>query len=140
MEDKSHTPTLKGHLWASVTKLMVARWGRSNLSRLAKEAGIGWGTTVRLQHDDGESTVGLDKVERLANVFGVDAWKLFDPAYDPDNEQPSLSMPAKELALTLDRITDPTEKATAYAMCMQMLSFVNRPQQQTPATGAAPKS
>lgn len=139
MEQQTTPLTLKSNLWASIEKLMLAQWGKPNVSRLAREAGLGHGTAIRLQHDDGVTSIGLDKVERIARVFGVDPWKLLDPAFDPDDQAQSLSAQGRELALTLDRISDPVAKAKFYAMCVQFLEFSNPPLQQTQSTGGAPK-
>jgi len=139
MEQQTPPLTLKSNLWASIEKLMLAQWGKPNVSRLAREAGLGHGTAIRLQHDDGVTSIGLDKVERIARVFGVDPWKLLDPAFDPDDQVQSISAQGRELALTLDRISDPVAKAKFYAMCVQFLEFSNLPLQQTQSTGGAPK-
>ena len=118
---------------------MLTQWGKPNISRLAREAGLGHGTAIRIQHDDGVTSIGLDKVERIARVFSVDAWKLLDPAFDPDDQTESISPQGLELALTLDRISDPVAKAKFYAMCVQFLEFSNPPHQQTQSTGDEPK-
>ena len=139
MEHKNPHLTLKSNLWASIEKLMLTQWGKPNVSRLAREAGLGHGTAIRLQHDDGVTSIGLDKVERIARVFGVEPWHLLDPAFDPDEQEKSISAQARELALMLDRISDPLAKAKSYAMCVQFLEFSNPNLQQTQSTGVAPK-
>ena len=130
---------MKSYLWASIEKLMLAKWGKPNVSRLAREAGLGHGTAVRLQSDDGVTSIGLDKVERIARIFDVEPWKMLDPAFDPDAHEQGISAQGRELALSLDRIVDPIAKAKAYAMCIQILDFANPPLQQTQLTDGAPK-
>lgn len=68
-------------LWASVSALMRHHWERENLNRLAREAGIGPATCVRLKAQ--ETSVGLEVVDRIAAVFGVESWQLFVPGFDP---------------------------------------------------------
>lgn len=139
MEKKTRLPGSKSQVWSSLEKLMLASWGRLNLSRLARESGIGMATVSRLQHDDGVTSTGLDKIEKLAAVFGVKPWQLLDPSFDPSNPAPTFSSQALALASAFDRITDQQARAKAYAMCLQLLEFANPPLQQTPAPGAEPK-
>lgn len=139
MEKNTRPLGSKSYVWASLEKLMLAHWGRPNISRLARESGVGMATVSRLQHDDGVTSTGLDKIEKLAAVFGVKPWQLLDPAFDPSNATPSFSPKAISLATAFDRITDPMAQAKAYAMCLQLLDFANPPLQQTQLPGAEPR-
>lgn len=68
-------------LWASVSTLMRHHWGEENLNRLAREAGIGPASCVRLKKQ--ETSIGLELVDRIASVFHVETWQLFVPGFDP---------------------------------------------------------
>lgn len=79
---------LKPVLWANVRALMVHRWGAENLTRLATEAKFGPGTATRIKK--AETSVGLDVLEKLAKVLGVEPWQLLVPGMEADNP-PALS-------------------------------------------------
>lgn len=68
-------------LWASVSKLMAHHWQGENLNRLAREAGVGPASCVRLKAQ--QTSVGLELVDKIAQVFGVETWQLFVPGFDP---------------------------------------------------------
>lgn len=68
-------------LWASVSALMRHHWERENLNRLAREAGIGPASCVRLKSQ--ETSIGLELVDKIAAAFGVQTWQLFVPDFDP---------------------------------------------------------
>lgn len=127
----NNTPNIhaKGAVWNAVERLMVSQWGRSNISRLARDSGIGLATISRLQADH-QTSIGLDKVEKLAAVFQVPAWHLLDPDFNPSAEKESLSLKAQELARAYDAITDDVARGRAYAMCLQVLELANLPHQQ----------
>ena len=118
---------------------MLARWGKNNASRLARESEIGLGTIGRIQGNDATS-VALDKIERLAAVFDVNPWDLLNPNFDPyDKTNKALSPKAMALAQALDQITDPIHHDRAYAMAQQVISFANLPHGDTPKPGDATK-
>lgn len=64
----------KAILWANVQTLMTERYGGENLSRFARETGVGPGTATRIKVQ--ETAVGLDVIEKIAAVFGVEPWQL----------------------------------------------------------------
>lgn len=68
-------------LWASVSALMRHHWEGENLNRLAREAKVGPATCVRLKGQ--QTSIGLEVVDRIAAVFGVETWQLFVPGFDP---------------------------------------------------------
>ena len=68
-------------LWASVSALMNHHWGKENLTRLAREAKIGPASCVRLKSQ--ETSLGLELIDKVAEVFGVETWQLFVPGFDP---------------------------------------------------------
>lgn len=70
-------------LWESVSRLMRKKYGKDNLTRLAKDAGIGPGTATRIK--DQETSVGIENLDKIADVFGVQAWQLLTPNLDADS-------------------------------------------------------
>jgi hypothetical protein len=80
-------------LWANVSALMTCHWGAENLGRLATSAGIGPATCTRLKKQ--ETSVGVEIVDRIAEVFGLDTWQLLVPNLDPKNP-PLLVLTAAE--------------------------------------------
>lgn len=75
--------TLKAVLWQNVKALMVARYGKENLTRLATECRIGPGTATRIKEQ--RTSVGLDVLEQIAGTFHVEPWQLLVPGMDPSN-------------------------------------------------------
>lgn len=127
-----HTDDLKRLMWANVLALMHQRWGGENLTRLAREAGVGPGTATRLK--EGKTSVGLDVVQRIARAFGLEPWQLLIPGLDPARlpEYMRLSPQAADVARMLDAIEDALRKQAAHALIVQMVELAN------PAARAAP--
>lgn len=69
-EDKS----IKKVLWRNVQALMVQKYGRENINRLAADAKIGIGSVQRIKA--AETSVGVDLVESVAEAFQVYPWQL----------------------------------------------------------------
>lgn len=86
-------PTARAVLWANVSALMRHHWRKENLSRLAREANIGPGSASRIK--DQETSVGIDIVQAVADVFGLQPWQLMTPGLDPKSP-PAYVMPASE--------------------------------------------
>ena len=57
----------KAILWANVSALMVAKYGKENLTRLANDSGAGPGTMTRIK--EMKTSVGMDVLEKIAKVF-----------------------------------------------------------------------
>lgn len=76
-------------IWASVAALMAHHWGGENLQRLAREAGIGPASCSRLKAQ--QTSVGVELLEKVAAIFGVQAWQLLVPGFDP--KSPPVLMP-----------------------------------------------
>jgi hypothetical protein len=76
-------PDLRLILWHNVSALMRASWGRENLTRLSKEAGLGPGTVSRLKAC--ETHVQTDTLDAIASVFDLHAWQLLVPNIEPGN-------------------------------------------------------
>jgi hypothetical protein len=76
------TPS-KAQLWENLTSLMTHHWHEININRLAREAKIGPASVQRIK--DQETSVGLDIVDKVAQVWGLQAWQLLLPDLDPEN-------------------------------------------------------
>lgn len=76
-------PDLRLILWHNVSALMRASWGRENLTRLSKKAGLGPGTVSRLKAC--ETHVQTDTLDAIASVFELHAWQLLVPNIEPGN-------------------------------------------------------
>ena len=70
-------------LWQNLSALMEHHWGKENLTRLAREAKTGPGTATRIK--DMQTSVGLDVVDRMAEVFDLEMWQMLTPGLDPKN-------------------------------------------------------
>lgn len=69
-------------VWASVSALMAKHWQGENLNRLAREAKIGPATAARLKLQ--KTSVGLEVLDRIADVFHVETWQLLVPSMDAE--------------------------------------------------------
>jgi transcriptional regulator with XRE-family HTH domain len=67
--------------------------------------------------------VGVDFMDKLARAIGVEPWQLIHP----DDRYSALSELALESARKLDSFKDSTERASAYALWVQVVEFANRP-------------
>ena len=70
-------------LWNNVSALMRKRWNCENLSKLAREAGIGPGSATRIKEQ--RTSVGLDVLEKVAACFDLEPWQLLVANLDPDD-------------------------------------------------------
>lgn len=68
-------------LWDNVSRLMVARYGKENLTRLSQDAKIGPGTCTRIKEQ--KTSVGTDVIESVAKALKVDPWQLLVAGLDP---------------------------------------------------------
>ena len=75
-------------LWENVSRLMVKRYGKENLTRLAADSGVGPGTCTRIKVQS--TSVGLEVVEAVAKALDAEPWQMLVPDLDPYN-LPSLS-------------------------------------------------
>jgi len=69
--------------WQNVSALMLHHWKSENLTRLSREAKIGPGTATRIK--EMQTSVGLDVVDRVAEVFDLEMWQMLTPGLDPKN-------------------------------------------------------
>lgn len=79
-------------LWENISALMRDRWGGENLTRLAREAKIGPATASRLKAQ--QTSVGVDIIDRIADLFGHSTWQLLVPGLDP--QSPPVLMPVTQ--------------------------------------------
>ena len=70
-------------LWANVLALMIDRYGKENMLRLSKDAGIAIGSVQRMR--DENTSIGINIVAKVANAFGLQPWQLLFPELDPKN-------------------------------------------------------
>ena len=76
-------PNTRKRLWENVSRLMVKRYGKENLTQLAKDAKFGPGSATRLK--DQSTSVGVDIVDRLAKLFKLEPWQLLVPQLNVDS-------------------------------------------------------
>jgi transcriptional regulator with XRE-family HTH domain len=126
----------KRTLWLSLERLMEARYGGSNINKLSRESGVGLGTVARLKSN--KSSVALDKVDKLAAVFGVEPWQLLMPNFGPDAQEESFSPLATDIARAIDRIEDPEAQQRAYALALQVVGLATAPVSSSPAPVPTP--
>lgn len=121
----SEPTDLKPILWANLEALMDARWGKENLTKLAKESGVGGATISRIKQQN--TSCGIDVVAAMANTLGVEPWQLLvrdmNPASLPRLDKRPLSPQAADLAQSLDRISDPGRLQRAYATAIAVISL-----------------
>lgn len=70
-------------LWQNVERLMNKEWGKINLKGFARKCKVGIGTVQRIQAQN--TSIGLDVLDKIAQVHQLAAWQLLVPGFDPDN-------------------------------------------------------
>jgi transcriptional regulator with XRE-family HTH domain len=128
----------KAALWLSLCHLMQHRWGGVQLRRLAREAGLGPATVLRIKGQD--TAVTLDTLEAVAAVFQVEPWQLIAPR-GPSGNLPLMKLSAEglDLAMTLDSVAEPSRKAQAYALAMHALMAMSSPGSRHSSPAAEPE-
>lgn len=76
-------PDVKDLFWENTATEMVAKYGRTNLNALGRDAGIGPSGATRVKDRD---NVGLEIVERVAKSFGKEPWQMLLPLADAGNQ------------------------------------------------------
>jgi DNA-binding Xre family transcriptional regulator len=117
--------TTKAILWRNLETLMIERWGKSNLTRLAREADIGATSLYRLR---GKSTsVRIDLVERLANALRCESWQLLHPHPQStevlEPRQSTLSAVSAEVGKLFEEIEGEAQRARAFALVAACIEF-----------------
>lgn len=90
-------------LWNAVLALMQKHYGGENLSRLARDCKIGPGTATRLKQ--GETSVGLEIIDKIAKHFHVQSWELLVPDFDPSN-RPTLQPVSEQERKLYERLRE----------------------------------
>lgn len=75
-----NTESGKHILWRNIVSLMMVRYGKENMGRLARDAGIGAATVTRIK--EMQTSVGTENLEAIANALGVTAWQLLNPEFN----------------------------------------------------------
>jgi hypothetical protein len=70
-------------LWENLQALMNYYFEKENLSELHRRSKIGLASLDRIKKQ--ETSVGIDTLEKLAEVFGLQAWHLLTPNLNPSN-------------------------------------------------------
>lgn len=126
-------------LWKNISALMKKKYGKEHISRLSKEAGIGLATISRIK---GKGTsVGVEVIDSIAPVFGVEPWQLMNPDFDPENSLSAVSFSplAADLAEQLDGIGEQAKKEKAYALATQVIGLADAAQAAAPSPELQPK-
>jgi hypothetical protein len=76
---------LKKLLWENVRALMLDKYGRENLTLLAKEAGIGVASIQRIK--EMQTSVGIDILEKVAKAFRMEPHQIICPVVDAKHFQ-----------------------------------------------------
>lgn len=107
-------------LWGNVVTLMQQQFGGENLNRLAREAKLSPATASRIKAM--ETSVGLDVLDQLATVFGVEPWQLLHPDLNPGAAPLEGDSPlAIDLARQLNAIKEPAQHERAYMLASQVM-------------------
>jgi len=86
---------VKEIVWENVQALMRARYGKINQKRFIEDSGVGNGTVTRIKNR--RTSVGIDKVQQIAEAYGLEAWHLLMPDLDPNNPPLSLTPAERDL-------------------------------------------
>lgn len=70
-------PDSKKVLWDNVQTLMKHRFDKVNVNGFAEYVGIGVGSVLRMR--EGETSVGVDIIDKIARKFGLEPWHLLVP-------------------------------------------------------------
>lgn len=84
-------------LWGSVSALMRKHYGKENLTQLAKDCKIGPATASRVKEQ--KTSVGVEVIDRIAARFGLHAWQLLVPGFDPAHIPTLQPLSEREAAL-----------------------------------------
>lgn len=77
-------------LWENTKALMLERYGKENLGRLAVDAGFAPANTTRLKQ--AKTSMGMDHVAAVARALKVELWQLFVDGLVA-NDLPTLTTP-----------------------------------------------
>jgi hypothetical protein len=80
VHDFPYRPAMEGTrliLWANLSALMKAKWGKENLTQLRLKAGVG--ASAMSEMKEGTRSVGTDVLDKLAEAFDVQPYQLLMP-------------------------------------------------------------
>ena len=113
------TQDSKQVLWENISKLMVHRYGKVNLTAFAKDVGIGPATSSRIK--ERQTSVGTDILDRIAKAFGVSSWSLIDPSFDPLAKPLPTEWPFHEITPEMFNQLSERRKGMAEAKILELL-------------------
>lgn len=99
---------VKTILWENVQALMRARYGKINQARFIADSGVGNGTVTRIKSC--RVSVGIDKLQEIAEAYGLEAWHLLVPDLDPLNPPLSLTPSERDLYKRLAKVAQDIAK------------------------------
>lgn len=88
---------------------MKTHYGGENLTRLAKDCGIGPGTASRMK--EAKTSVGVEILDKIAKHFHLQAWELLVPTFDPSN-RPALQPVSEHEKRLYERIKEVAKEIT----------------------------
>lgn len=104
-------PDPRATLRDNVLMLQRHHFGRENLSRLARETGIGPGSCTRIK--EARTSVGLDVIEKIAARYDLDPWQLLVPGFNPGSP-PVLKPVSPEEQALYDRLLNAAQELAKY--------------------------
>lgn len=129
MHSSSVSELSKRVLAANLLSLSQRKYGKRAIRGVARDAGIGLGTMQRIYA--GTTSIGVDVLDRLAEVFEVEPAALLQPGLGAAG----YSEMAKSLASSLDEISDPAVRRRVWALCLLVID-----QRDLPEATAVPAS
>lgn len=120
-------------LWDNLLYLMGKKYGGENQNRLSRDSKVGLATIYRIK--GGSTSIGIEVLDKLAGVFGLEAWQIICPLKESEGFTP-LSAMALDLGRTLDRIPDPVSRHRAYVVATQVITLGNLSDPTPPAVAA----
>lgn len=70
-------------LWANIQSLMKKHYGDENITKFAKDCGIGVATVTRIKQQ--KTSIGLDILWKISIKHNLSPWQLLVPGFDPKN-------------------------------------------------------
>lgn len=124
-------------LWGNLTTLMHQQFGGENLNRLAREAKLSPATASRIKAM--ETSVGIDVLDQLATVFGVEPWQLLHPDLGKSANFSGAASPlAMDLARQLDGLPQGDQQERAFMLASQLMLLANGGADSPPERAPAP--
>lgn len=110
-------------LWKNVYALMMQRYGRENIAKLANDTNLSTATIYRIK--EMTTSIGVTVLDSIARGMGVTSMQLLDPEFDPYKATKAtgseFSPLATDLASQLDSMGEPLKRERAYVLATQAL-------------------